>query len=394
MLHNLSQEQISLIHSYIDYQRFCYNWALENWNRKYEETGKSSGYYELSTLFTEFRNKDENKWMLDFDSGAGKIAIRHLCTGFKKYFGKHCKHPHFHKKKRSKKRFGVRSSRVCFSGENNRYLGIPGFWSDDKKRLWFDCKNNPIPVGDNIKYYNGTLSFDGLNYWFSVSTVDINENQENISIEADEEPLGIDIDIRTTATLSDGTMYDPPNPYRVKILNNRIKKIEKATSRDRRRRLDKAAHMRVKYDDIPKSNNQIKRERKLIKAYQDLHNLYDTHFHKVSKSIADKHPSFIVLERTNFRSMGRKSKLFSKNFSKVPLYTLSKYIEYKCADNGSTIIKAPYDFKSTKICYRCGNETDIGKSKIYRCPCCGLEIDRDINAAYNLLDYGKKLQSI
>ena len=58
------------------------------------------------------------------------------------------------------------------------------------------------------------------------------------------------------------------------------------------------------------------------------------------------------------------------------------------------VIRAPFGFKSSQICSNCGCIHNPGDSKTYICPSCGLTIDRDLNAAYNLRDYGLKSYSI
>ena len=203
-----------------------------------------------------------------------------------------------------------------------------------------------------------------------------------------EDPIGIDIGLRDSAVLSDGTVYDSPNQYRVDILLNRIKKIERSVKRDTSHRLNIANHTRVKYDSLPKSNNQKKRERRLQKTYIQLRNLYNTHYHKISKDIASRNSKFIVIENMGVSKFGRP---YTSKFKYASLSKLSRYIEYKCEKNGSIVIKADKGFKSTQTCSNCGNVQNIGTSKIYRCKCCGIVIDRDLNAALNLLDYGNRI---
>jgi len=38
---------------------------------------------------------------------------------------------------------------------------------------------------------------------------------------------------------------------------------------------------------------------------------------------------------------------------------------------------------TTKTCHRCGYVTQV-KGRIFRCPCCGMEYDRDLNACVNI----------
>jgi putative transposase len=65
-------------------------------------------------------------------------------------------------------------------------------------------------------------------------------------------------------------------------------------------------------------------------------------------------------------------------------------MEYKCAWYGSHLVVAPRDSPSTRMCSRCGW---VGPAlplsqRVFHCEACGLEADRDLNAALNLRNYG------
>lgn len=61
-------------------------------------------------------------------------------------------------------------------------------------------------------------------------------------------------------------------------------------------------------------------------------------------------------------------------------------LAYKGAWHGTQIHKVPENFPSTTLCSRCGATTRVGsRDRICKCPQCGLEIDRDENAAINIL---------
>ncbi|WP_448596026.1 zinc ribbon domain-containing protein [Thermoflexus hugenholtzii] len=65
-------------------------------------------------------------------------------------------------------------------------------------------------------------------------------------------------------------------------------------------------------------------------------------------------------------------------------------LEYKCRRYGAVLIPAPPGFPSTRMCARCGW---VGpplplSQRVFRCEVCGLEMDRDLNAARNLSAYG------
>lgn len=70
-------------------------------------------------------------------------------------------------------------------------------------------------------------------------------------------------------------------------------------------------------------------------------------------------------------------------------------LEYKARWYGAQVIFAPRDFPSTKRCSGCGWIAPAMSlsARVFRCPGCGLEIDRDLNAALNLKQYGLTVRS-
>ena len=58
---------------------------------------------------------------------------------------------------------------------------------------------------------------------------------------------------------------------------------------------------------------------------------------------------------------------------------------------GKQFLKIDKWFPSSKTCSRCGNVKEELKlsERSYKCECCGIEIDRDYNAAVNIKDIGK-----
>ncbi|OCA53992.1 putative transposase DNA-binding domain protein [Photorhabdus namnaonensis] len=63
-----------------------------------------------------------------------------------------------------------------------------------------------------------------------------------------------------------------------------------------------------------------------------------------------------------------------------------KKLEYKAAEKGVHLVKLDQWFASSKTCHCCGYkmpELPLHK-RSWPCPCCGVEHDRDINAALNI----------
>lgn len=391
-IHGLTDEDKHLIERLSDVRRFTYNYFLEYSNTRYEKYGERfKGYKFLSNKLTELRNSEEYSWLKNYNLTAMRGALQDLHRGFMRFRRGECKHPKFKSKKRDQVRFMSRGDRFSLHGENGRYAFIPGL-SKDRKHF-FDLKKHHIPYGENIVYRDVHVKFDGKTYWLCV-TVKAYTPFYEITPNLNPNPIiGADLGIRTAVTLSDGTTYQGPSKHRFNVLSNRLKKIDIAVSRDRYKRLKTSIHTRTKYDEIPKSKNQLKREAKRLNTIRNITNLYKTRYHQIASDIAKKSSSVLVLETLRIKKTLQEKKNrgeLSHELYNARLWMLGQFIEYKCKDSGTIVLRAEDGFKSSQICSNCGSEYPIGAEEIYTCPCCGLVINRDLNAARNLRDYGIK----
>lgn len=374
--------------SITDTYRFCYNWGLA-FSNKYKETNfqTTPSFITLSDEFTKYR--DTHPWLQDFDINTCRYALMNVVEAFDNFFSGVSRYPKFKSKKRREceRKFKVRGDRLTFWGKYHQYVHIPGFGRFKKDRIY--CGRHTIPTGQNVEYHNPYIKFDGDNFWLSLSIC----MEVDDPIERDPwNVVGIDVGIRTTAYLSNGTTFDLPSNTALPMLQHRRRVLDTACARDIDRRKDIATRMKTKYEKISKSKNQLKREEKRRKTYRRIANIYDYHYHVIAKQISKMDIGTVVIENL------RVHKLFDNVFTNDVIYqarlgTLLEYIRYKCEAEGIRVIKAPRDFPSTQTCSICGTQHKVGESKTFRCPNCGAVLDRDYNASMNLRDFGIKVLS-
>ncbi len=178
--------------------------------------------------------------------------------------------------------------------------------------------------------------------------------------------VGVDLGIKTLATLSDGTTFANP-----RALGKRIKKL---------RKLSKSLSRKKKG-----SKNREKAKLRLARMHLRVFNVRQDTLHKLTTYLAKSH-SRIVIENLGVSGMMMNRRL-ARSIADVGFYEFRRHLEYKCQWYGSKLDIAPRTFPSSKRCSSCGHkkkELSLSERE-YECEECGLTIDRDLNAALNLV---------
>lgn len=364
-----TEEQAKKIIKFCNAARYAYNWAIDIEENLYENENKFLSGYQLNNLFNKFKKQEGNEWMKEISGRAMKVAILDAAIAYERFFKGISKRPKYKSKKRSKM--------SCATHEGTTLI--------EKKRLrceklgWIKCYKHNIPIGDSVKYYNPKLSFDGDNYWFSVS---VDFEIPNNSDKKYTEPIGIDLGIKTLATCSNGMVFNKPNINREK---KRLKKLQRRADRIYQKMIKEGDKTTTKFYELPKSNNLLKLESKIRKQYRHITNILDNNIHTITKQIVDLYPSDIVIEDLNIEGM-RKNRCLSEKVNEAKFYDFRKRLTYKCKLNGINLIVADKWYPSSKLCSHCGHKKDklSLSERTYICKECGCVIDRDFNASLNL----------
>jgi putative transposase len=136
------------------------------------------------------------------------------------------------------------------------------------------------------------------------------------------------------------------------------------------------------------SRNYEKAALRLARLHRRVRNIRRDFLHKVAAELAKAKP-VLVVEDLNVRGLARSGSL-SRAIQDAGWGAFRRMLEYKCAWYGSHLVVAPRNFLSTRMCSRCGW---VGPAlplsqRVFRCGACGLEVDRDLNAALNLRNCG------
>jgi len=354
---NPTEEQKQIFNKCFGLKRFIYNYCITRQNENYKAGNKFINKFELKK--ETIRLKEQYEWMKELPAKIIHQATFDACTAYEKFFRKLSKYPRYKSKKETYQSFWNPPDAIKFTKRKVMLQKIG--WIELKER-------NRIPI--NAKYYQPTISFDGLNYWISVG-VEICDNQENNTPKT--ESIGIDLGIKALATYSNGIINNKPN----------TKKVEKKLRRLQR----SASKLYIKYRGKDKSKNLLKLEKEILKLHQRKTNILNDNIHKFTTNLIKVNPEWIAIEDLNVKGM-MKNRCLSKSIANAKFYEIRRQLEYKCLWNNIPLVVVDRWFPSSKMCRMCGNiKSDLKLSnRVYKCECGHIE-DRDIQASFNIRDW-------
>lgn len=396
-----NNEQEKLLIETLNIAKWVWNWGLKKYIEFYKNgLNTYKKYYLIKILkkeFSEIRNSPNYSFLKVASYKTGIYTLEKLDNHFR-YFVSKQKLLELKGQNKYRKKF----IKDCDSIENLLYC--PQFiperqtiksYNHREDKIYF--KNNKVvlefighvkikkPKGIKIKWgskYKGKSIYKNPvvvyknNKWILYITLDIpiknNLNNKN-------KIIGIDIGMENYVTLSNGMVFEGfrKNKNIIKLERKKEKVILNLKRKNKENKGNNGSNYNKELKKLEKINNKIYK----IKL--------NTIYHIV-KEIIDQKPTTIVLEKLNLLELINKDKHLSKSIKKCLFYKLLSVIKLKAIENGINVIFAHRYYPSTKLCSNCGNKKDriSLKERIYKCSICGLEIDRDLNAAKNLEKYG------
>ena len=137
------------------------------------------------------------------------------------------------------------------------------------------------------------------------------------------------------------------------------------------------------------SHNHEKMRIKVAKIHNKIKNQRMDFLHKLSTSLVnDSQIDCICIEDLNMKGMSR---LWGRKVGDLSYYAFTSMLDYKMKRRGKHLLKIGRFDPSSQICSNCGHRQKLSLSeRIYNCPECGLEIDRDVNAAMNIRNFAMR----
>ncbi len=357
-------EQCVLLCQCAGISRYAYNYGLARKQEAYKSGEKTPYSQHLQKELTA-RKHDDLDWLSHVSKWIVQNSLRDLDTAFENFYRKctlkkegkwrgKCGYPKFKSKHKGRGSFRLDCPVRAFDGA----MQLPKLGTIRLKEQEY------VPTW-GVKVLSATVS-EKAGCWF----VSVQVQEEHTDpIPATGPTIGVDVGIKTLATLSTGETFAHP-----KALRSRLKALKRASRKHSKKQKG--------------SNSRKKAQRKLAKLHLRIANIRKDTLHKTTSAIVAKtkssaeRPSVIVLEDLNIQGMLKNRKL-SRAISDVGLYEFKRQLMYKSAQAGIEVKQVSRWYPSSKTCSSCGNikdELDL-EERVYVCLDCGYVADRDYNAA-------------
>jgi len=352
-----TQEQSVLLNKHLGSVRFLYNLALETKQMVYSGNKTNLSRFDLQAQLIDL--KKECEWLKEVNSQSLQCALLNLDNAYTKFFKGLTSFPKF-KKKSNKQSFQCpQSVTLCSKG-----LSLPKFKEPIKiilhRKFFGKIKTVTISKTPTNKYFASIL----------VDTARIIPEKKTIN-----NSIGIDLGIKSFVVTSNGDKIDNPkylrnSTERLKILSRRLSKKQK------------------------ESNNRNKARLQVAKIHEKVSNQRRDFLHKISDVITKQYDT-ICIENLQINNMLKNHKL-ARAISDCGWSIFTSFLEYKAEWRGVNIVRIGTFDPSTKLCSVCGsinNELTLADRE-WTCSDCGTILDRDINAAVNILNFGFKKSGV
>ena len=356
---DLNDQQVTACRQHAGAARWAYNWGLQVKQEQYRATKKSPTAIDLHRELNALK-KTEVPWMYSVSKCAPQEALWNLDAAFTNFF-RRCAlkkqgkwkgklgYPQFKTKKKGLGGFRLTGAIVV----SDKAIVLPRL---GRLRL----KEREYLPTSGVQILSATVSEQAGHWYVSLKV------EEEQAVPANSGPVvGIDLGIKSLATLSDGEVI--PNPRHLKRRLKKLKRLQRVVSRRHKG-----------------GKNRKKAVKKLARLHRQIKNQRRNTLHQVTTRLA-KTKSVLVIEDLNVSGMLKNHHL-AQAIGDVGFAEFKRQLLYKASWYGARVILADRWEPSSKTCSGCGwvDEDLTLADRVFHCQQCGLVLDRDLNAAINL----------
>jgi len=354
-----NRAQTSSLDSLFSQARRLYNAALEQRITTYEETGKGISYSDQWEYFRDQRNNHPEVYGM-LNASSVQQMLRRLNKAFAAFFrrvkaGETPGFPRFkgyHRFKSVEYRYGDGCKlREKENGQKRFYLQNIG----EIKLIY----HRPIPKGAVINHVVVKRINDR---WYVFLMLALPEREKKPIPKGGQ--IGIDMGLRSLLATSEGELIDNPRWLRASL--DKLRVAQRRVSRRKKG-----------------SKRWCKAVRQVARLHEKIANQRNDYWHKLTRELAGSY-SLIAIEDLNLKFINTNRHL-SLSSHDAGLGMFTEMLAYKVEETGCQLVEVNPAYTSQR-CSQCGVLVEKSLSvRVHHCPCCGLVLDRDVNAARNVL---------
>ena len=356
-------EQIKRLDYLLWQSRLVYNAALEQRIITYKETGKGIGYGTQWTHFRDMRH-DNPDTLGRLNASSLQHLLRRLDKSFAAFFrrlkaGEKPGYPRF----KGRNRFNSLEYTYgdgCKLRQNEH--GRKSFYVQNVGEMRI-CYHRAIPTEAETKH---VVVKRVCERWYVCLMLELPEPTTRQNPTGQQ--IGIDVGMKSLAALSTGELIENPRWLRESLAE--LRRLQRHASRQ-----------------VKGSNRQRKTYHQIARLHEQVANQRMDYLHKVSNNLVAEN-DLIAIENLSLGFMNRNRQL-SLSSHDAGFGLFRQMLEYKAEEAGIQVI-AVNPSNTTQACSGCGSIVPKGLSvRVHECPDCGLVLDRDVNAARNILTFAK-----
>ena len=349
--------------------RVVYNQCLARKINSYKENRISETRTSLSKFYHHELITDPNFiWLKEQNSKILKCAIADMLSAYNMFFKIHSGFPKFKSKHDNKQSCRIEIGAISKRNVYTDYKLSLG----NIKNVKFRCNKK---YAEYLQRHKADIRQAALSklpcgqYYLSIL---VDGSLIHNGLKDTNNSIGIDLGIKDFVITSEGEVFN--NLHFKKNVSKKLKRLQRQISHKQKG-----------------SNNRNKARIKLAKQYKKINDRKQYYLHSVSNSLINEN-QVICMEDLNVKGMLRNHSL-SESIQEMNFGEFKNMLEYKAKWYNRRIVFVNRFYPSSKTCNHCGfvNKRLKLSDRQWTCPGCGQLIERDYNAALNILDEGLRI---
>ncbi|KZZ85340.1 RNA-guided endonuclease TnpB family protein [Bacillus sp. SJS] len=370
-----NKEQEEKILRYFGCARFTRNFYLSERMEVYKQTGENLTGAEFKKSFIILKSHSEFGWLKEPDKFVLECAIEQVEDAFTRFFKGQNKFPKFKSKRQAQQSYTTKETNgnIKLNVEDHTIqlpkVGKVNVLLSKKHRKMFENE------GFSGKIKQATVSYHSSGqYHVSLKIEEVVKREEPIELSylREEDVMGVDLGLTHFLIDSNGVKIDNP-----KHLRQHLVKLAKLQRKLKKKKLH--------------SCNYKKMQNRISKLHLHIANKRKDFLHKQSRKLVNEN-QVIVLEDLYVKGMIKNKKL-SQSIADVSWSQFKTFVSYKADWANKRVVLVDRFFASSKLCNGCKKKQTLLSlsTRVWVCPECGQQHDRDMNAAQNIKEEGLRI---